>query len=98
GKGETIFRHIDDPKGIFDSEDPIENAIKRIEKNSEAFSYQGLLNSRYTEVYNRPLLTPIESVTTGRRFSILYGLVLPARQYFGSHNGVLSLLNHAILL
>jgi hypothetical protein len=98
GKGEDVFRHIDDPEEILDSEDRITMPIRQIEREADRFSYPALLNSRYTEVYNRPLNMPSGIAHFKARFSILYNLVITARQFFGRKYGVLSLVNTVVNL
>lgn len=98
GKGEYFYRHIDDPEGIIDCEDRITRPIRRIEKESVKKNYPALLNSKYTEVYNRPLSSPQNSLPSPRQFPALYNLVLTARQFFGKHQGVLSFVNTILLL
>lgn len=97
-KGEDVFRHIDDPEEILDSEDRITRPIRQIEREAGRFSYPALLNSRYTEVYNRPLNMPVGIVHFKARFSVLYSLVIIARQLFGKKYGVLSLVNTVVNL
>lgn len=97
-KGEFFYRHIDDPEGILDCEDRITRPIKRIEKESIKHNYPALLNSRYTHVYNRPLLVSHKETKPERQFPVLHNLVLTARQFFGRQQGVLSLVNTVILL
>lgn len=98
GKGENVFKHIDDPEGIFDCEDRITKPMRRIEKECLKYNYPALLNSRYTDIYNRPLPTTFNSPATEKRFSILFNLLCTARCFFGIQQGVLSLMNKIILL
>lgn len=98
GKGENIFRHMDDPDEILDCEDSIVEPLRRIEKACLSSNYTALLNSRYTMVFNRPLVLSASEVLATRRFSALYTLVLTARKFFGRHVGVLSLANFSIQL
>lgn len=97
-KGEFFYRHIDDPKGFLDCEDRITRPIKRMEKESGECNYPALLNSRYTDVYNRPLHIQNNNTKPAKQFPVLYNLVLVARQFFGKQQGVLSLVNTVILL
>lgn len=98
GKGEYFYRHIDDPEGIIDCEDRITRPIRRIEKESMEKNYPALLNSRYTEVYNRPLPLPQNNLLSRRQFPVLHNLVMTARQFFGKCYGVVSLVNTILLL
>jgi hypothetical protein len=98
GKGENIFRHIDDPNEILDCEDSIVQQVRQIEKDCLASNYTALLNSRYTEVFNRPLVLSQSGVVKARRFSVLFTLVQIARKFFGIQSGVLSLANSVIQL
>lgn len=93
GKGENIYRHIDDPEALFDCEDFFTRSIKCIEKECEQAKYAALLNSRYADVYNRPLSINDTEFKSGRRFSVLYTLVLTARKFYGVQQGVLALAN-----
>lgn len=95
-KGEDIFEHIDDPEGILNCEDRITKLLRRIEKECDRDNFPALLNSRYTDVYNRPLSVPTKKVAG--RFPVLHNLVAIARQFFGKQQGVLSLVNTIILL
>ena len=97
-KGDSIFRCIDDPEAILDSEDRISRLISQLEKGSNKANYPALLNAKYTEVYNKPLSVLESSSKAAKRFPILYVLVLTARQFFGKQNGVLSLANTLISL
>lgn len=98
GKGEYFYRHIDDPEGIIDCEDRITRPIKRIEKESCKHNYSALLNSKYTDVYNRTLYVTGKVTMPAKQFPVLYDLVLVARQFFGRQQGVLSLVNTVFLL
>lgn len=98
GKGEFFYRHIDDPEGFLDCEDRITMPIKRIEKESGEHNYPALLNSKYTDVYNRPLRVTGRDTRPAKQFPVLYNFVLVARQFFGRQQGVLSLANTVILL
>lgn len=97
-KDDSIFKCIDDPEAILDSEDRISRLIRHLEKGSSKANYPALLNSKYTEVYNKPLSVLESSSKVTKRFPILYLLVLTARQFFGKQNGVLSLVNTVISL
>ena len=97
-KGENVFKHIDDPEGIFDCEDRITKPIRRIEKECLKFNYQALLNSKYTEIYNTSLPGAVNSSKATKRFSVFFDLVCTARHFFGKQYGVLSLVNSIILL
>ena len=98
GVGENIFNHIDDPEEIFDCEDHIVRSIRRIEKECRQSNYPALLNSKYTIVYNRPLLVSDKEIAAARRFGTLFNLVLTARKFFGRQQGLLKLVNTVILL
>ncbi|MDO8686455.1 MAG: hypothetical protein Q7J78_07285 [Clostridiales bacterium] len=98
GKGEDIFRHIDDPEGLLTCEDRFAGIMKRLEGDCANANYPALLNSRYTEVYNKPITVSNSNVSGSRRYPWMCALVATARQYFGRHLGVLSLVNTVILL
>jgi hypothetical protein len=72
--------------------------MRRIEKECLKYNYPALLNSRYMDIYNRPLPTASNISATTKRFSILYNLLCAARCFFGIQQGVLSLMNKIILL
>ena len=95
-KGEDIFEHIDDPEEILDCEDRITKPIRRIEKECVKANYPALLNSRYTDVYNRPLNISAWKASFAARFPVLNNLVKTARLFFGKQQGVLSLVNTII--
>jgi hypothetical protein len=92
GKGEQIFDLIDDPEGLFDSEDPIVRPLVRFEKKFKISNPSVLLNSKYTEIHNRPIQLDAYSIAS-KRFKKVYGLVLTARVFFGIETGTLSLTN-----
>ncbi|MDQ2088266.1 hypothetical protein RBH29_17720 [Herbivorax sp. ANBcel31] len=96
-KGENIFEHIDDPKEILDCEDRIVNIIKGIENNCNEFNYTALLNSKYTQVYNTPLIIETKSLSQ-KLFGTLYMLVITARAFSGKQEGVLALINSLIAI
>lgn len=98
GKGENVFKHIDDPEGFFDCEDRITKPIRRIEKECLKFNYQALLNSKYTEIYNTSLPGAVNSSKATKRFSVLFDLLCTARYFFGKQYGVLSYVNRIIHL
>lgn len=97
GKGEYFYRHIDDPEGLLDCEDRITRPIHRIEKSSSRYNYPALLNSKYADVYNKPLSVQVKR-DRQKQFQVLYDLIITARQFFGRQQGVLSLVNTVILL
>lgn len=92
GKGKNIFDHIDDPEGLFDSEDPIARPLERFEKEFKISNPSALLNSKYTEIHNRPIQLDAYSIAS-RRFQKVYELILTARVFFGIKTGALSLVN-----
>jgi len=98
GKGENVFKHIDDPEGFFDYEDRITKPIRRIEKECLKVNYQALLNSKYTEIYNTSLPGVVNSSKATKRFSVLFDLLATARHFFGKQHGVLSFVNKIIHL
>jgi len=69
-----------------------------IEKECHISNYPALLNSRYTDVYNRPLAASARDTANTGRFPALHGLIATARQFFGRYQGVLSLVNTVILV
>jgi hypothetical protein len=97
GKGENIFRHIDDPEEFFDCEDPITRPLKRFEKDFKVSDPSALLNSRHVEVYNIPICLDVYTIER-KRFQRVYELVLTARVFFGIKEGVLALANSILLL
>ena len=97
-KGEDVFEHIDDPEEILDCEDRITKPIRRIEKQCVKANYPALLNSRYTDVYNRPLNISAWGASFAGRFPVLHNLVKTARLFFGKQQGLLSLVNTIIPL
>jgi len=92
GKGDNIFDHIDDPEGLFDSEDPIARPLVRFEKEFKISDPSALLNSRYAEIYNLSIHLDVYSIAP-KRFQKVYELILTARFFFGMGTGVLSLAN-----
>jgi hypothetical protein len=98
GKGEDILRYIDDPEGLVSCEDRFAGIMKRLESDCSNANYPALLNSRYTEVYNRPITIPDSSIGGVERYPWMFSLVATAIQYFGRRTGVLSLANTVILL
>lgn len=98
GKGEDILEHIDDPEGILTCEDHIARTMKRLERSCSKNDYSALLNSRYTLVYNKPILVPGTEITGTLRFKFVYILVVTARYFFGKARGVLAMVNTIIRL
>lgn len=92
GKGDNIFDHIDDPEGLFDSEDPIARPLVQFEKEFRIKDPSALLNSRYAEIYNLSIHLDAYNVIP-KRFRKVYELILTARVFFGKGTGVLSLAN-----
>jgi len=92
GKGENILDHIGDPEGLFDIEDPIVKPLARFEKEFKISGPSVLLNSKYTEIHNRPISLDACSITS-KRFPKVYELVLTARIFFKVRAGALSLVN-----
>jgi len=92
GKGENVFRHIDDPESFFDCEDPIIRPLKTLEKGFKTISHSALLNSKYVEIYNRSISLNTKT-KAAKRFQRVYELILVARFFFGIEYGVLSLTN-----
>ncbi len=97
-KGEDILIHIDDPEELLSCEDCIAGAISRVEKHCIKINCEAMLNSRYTEVFNRPVPVKGFMATSNKRFSTMYSLVTVARHFFGINNGVLALVNTIIRL
>jgi len=98
GKGEDILRHIDDPEELILCEDRIVRVMRRLERDCARANYPAFLNSRYTDVYNRPIILSGKQTAQGRRFPWIYALVITARQFFGNNTGVLALVNTVINL
>ena len=97
GKGEDIFDHIDDPEEFFNREDPLVRPLERFEKEFKISNPSALLNSKYTEIHNRPIQLEAYSITP-RRFQKVYELILTARVFFGIRAGALSLANTILRL
>lgn len=93
GKGEDIFKHIDDPRELFLCEDRIAGAIKRLGMKCTKLDLEALLNSKYTQVFNRSVPAKYFEERRIRRFPGMYSLVITARYFFGKDSGVLALLN-----
>lgn len=96
GKGENVFWHIDDPEELFDCEDPIVRPLVRFEKEFKVSDPSALLNSRYVQVFNRPIVINTYGVEQ-KRFKKVYELILTARVFFGIKTGALSA-THIILM
>lgn len=92
GKGEDIFRHIDDRNSLYSCEDRIATNLQRLDKICRDKQFDSILNARYTLAYNRPISIPREDVL-GLRFPHVVTLILVARQYFGLESGVLAAVN-----
>jgi|GEM_PF-1985855 hypothetical protein len=71
GKGENVFWHIDDPEELFDCEDPIVRPLVRFEKEFKVSDPSALLNSRYVQVFNRPIVINTYGVEQ-KRFKKVY--------------------------
>jgi len=97
-KGEDILVHIDDPKEILLCEDRIAVAIKRLEKHCIKINCEALLNSKYTQIFNRPLPEKGFGMVDNMRFHVLHSLIHSAGNFFGLTNRVLSLVNGIIRL
>lgn len=95
GKGENIFRHIDDPEELFDCEDPIVKPLAKFEKEFKLSDPSALLNSRYVKVFNRPINLNVYRVEP-KRFKKVNELILTAQFYFGIGTGALPM-THTIL-
>lgn len=98
GKGEDIFKHVDDPKELFFSEDRIAGAVKRLEAKCIKLNLEALLNSRYTQVFNTPIPARNSEKRRIKRFAGMYSLIVTARYFFGEYIGVLALINSKIHL
>jgi hypothetical protein len=98
GKGEDVFKHIDDPEELVPCEDRIAGAAGRLEKHCLKIRCEALLNSRYTEVFNRPISAMGYELVNTKRFPFLYSLVVTAKHFFGVDNGVLACVNTIIRL
>jgi hypothetical protein len=89
GKGENVFWHIDDPEALFDCEDPIVRPLVKLEKEFKIPDPSTLLNSKYVQVFNRPIDLNVYGVEP-KRFKKVYELILTARIFFGIKTGALS--------
>lgn len=98
GKGEDILKHIDDPKELILCEDCIAGAIKRLEISCAKLNVEALLNSRYTQIFNKPIPAKNFREEKIKRFPRMYSLIITARYFFGTDNGVLARLNTKIHL
>lgn len=92
GKGEDIFRHIDDKDSLYSCEDRIVRALQRLDQTCRDKQFESILNARYTLAFNRPISLPREAVLE-QRFPHVVTLILAARQYFGLESGVLAAAN-----
>lgn len=95
GKGENVFQHIDDPEEFFDCEDPILRPLVMFEKEFKISDPSALLNSRYVQVFNRPIDLNTYRIEP-KRFKKVYELILTARFFFGIETCALSM-THFIL-
>ena len=91
-KGEKILDHIDDPKELFDCEDPIVRPLVRFEKKFKISNPSAVLNSIYVEMGNQSINLDACTIAP-KRFKKVYELVLTARVFFGIETGGLSLTN-----
>lgn len=98
GKGEDVFEHIDDPEELLLCEDRITGAAYRLQKHCVRIKCEALLNSRYTDVFNRSVPFRGYEAAKTRRFGRLYSLVITARHFFGEATGVLALVNSIMRL
>lgn len=98
-KGEDIFKHFGDPYNLFTCEDPLVRILKGIDKKVSSFKYVALLNSRYTEVFNRSLaISHSPFAVEIMRFPQLFSLVLFARAFFTCSSGSLACTNFLLRL
>jgi len=93
GKGEDILKHIDDPKELIPCEDCIAGAIKRLEISCTKLNVEALLNSKYTQIFNEPIPAKNFREEKIKRFPRMYSLIITARYFFGTDNGVLARVN-----
>jgi hypothetical protein len=98
-KREDIFKHFGDPNNLFTCEDPLVKILKGIDKKVSSFKYVALLNSRYTEVFNRSLAISESTFAVEiMRFPQLFSLVLFARAFFTCSSGSLACTNFLLRL
>jgi len=88
-KGEDIFSHIDDRDNIHSCEDRMVHNLDELDKKCAEKDYAGILNSRYTIVFNKPITISTEEVSRSR-FPHVFTLILIVREYFGMHWGSLA--------
>jgi hypothetical protein len=89
GKGEDIFSHIDDRDNIHSCEDRMAHILEVLDKKCVEKDYAGVLNTRYTIAFNRPITISSGKVSRNR-FPHVLTLILMAREYFGLHFGGLA--------
>ena len=59
---------------------------------------EALLNSRYTQIFNKPIPAKNFREEKIKRFPRMYSLIITARYFFGTDNGVLAQVNAKIHL
>ncbi len=92
GKDEDIFRYIDDPKELLYCSDNVTGALKLLEKKCIKVSYLTLLNSKYSDGFDRPLIFELKNPVV-KKFLNVYALIVSAKKFFGRQSGVLSIVN-----
>ena len=98
-KGEDIFKHLGDPFDLLTCEDRIVRVLKGLDKKISTFKYVALLNSRYTEIFNRSLsISQTPFSVENMRFPQLFSLVLFARTFFTCSSGSLASTNFLLRL
>jgi len=81
-KGEDIFSHIDDRDNIHSCEDRMVHILDKLDKKCAEKDYAGILNSRYTIVFNKPITISAKEVSRNR-FPHVFALIIIVREYFG---------------
>ncbi len=89
GKGEDIFRHIDDSNAIYSCEDRFARILTRLDKSFAKEQYASRLKAQYTTTFNRPVSNPSVEARN-KRFPFVFSLILMAREYFSKPCGVLA--------
>jgi hypothetical protein len=97
-KGEDVLEHIDDPEELLLCEDRITGAVNRLQNHCAKINCEGLLNSKYTHVFNRHIPDRGIDGADNRRFPIMHSLIVTARYFFGESMGVIALMNTIIHL
>jgi len=98
-KEEDIFKHLGDPFDLLTCEDRIVRVLKGLDKKISTFKYVALLNSRFTEIFNRSLsISQTPCSVENMRFPQLFSLVFFAQSFFSCSSGSLASTNFLLRL